>query len=63
MNFQQNNHDAPGSEFNAGGFAHMPPTVCLLSANVEPPGAAGTNRSGDRVTVRPMAVNFLELIA
>jgi len=69
MNFPQNNHVTPMHEFNAGGFAHVPPAGCLLSAcvsayvpaNVEPLGAAGTNKSGDMVTVRLMAVNCLIL--
>lgn len=75
MNFPQNNHVAPMNEFNAGGFAHVSPTVCLLPArvsayvpaNVEPIGKVGTNDSGERVPVRPMAVHclvlFLGLIA
>ena len=75
MIFPQNNHVTPMNEFNAGGVAHVPPTVSLLPAcvsayvpaNVEPLGAAGTNKSGDRVPVRPVAVDclvsFLRLIA
>jgi hypothetical protein len=71
MNFPQNNHVTPINEFNAGGFAHVPPAVCLrpacVSAYVEPLGAAGTKKSGDMGTVRPIAVHclilFLGLIA
>ena len=69
MIFPQNNHVTPMNEFNAGGFAYVPPIVCLLPAyisayvpaNVEPLGAAGTNKLGDMVTVRPMAVHCLIL--
>jgi hypothetical protein len=75
MNFPQNNHVTPMNEFNAGGVAHVPPTVCLLPArvsaylpaNVEPTGKAGTSKSGDMVPVRPVIVIclvlFLRLIA
>jgi hypothetical protein len=69
MNFPQNNHVTPMNEFNAGGFAHVPPPDCLLPAcvsvyvpaNVEPLGAAGTNKPGDMVPVRPDAINCLVL--
>lgn len=75
MKFQQNIQVASMNEFNAGGFAHVPPTVCRLPARVsacvpayvEPLGAAETNKLGDIGTVRPATVNcpirFLGLIA
>ena len=75
MNFPQNIYVALMNRYNAGGFAHVPPTVCLLPvrvsayapANVERTGKAGTNKSGDLRIVRPVAVNslilFLGLIA
>ena len=67
MIFPQNNHVTPMNEFNAGGVAHVPPTVSLLPAcvsayvpaNVEPLGAAGTNKLANVVPVRPVAVHCL----